>query len=187
MTTSAVTSLLLKSDEDLVVAAKEGNDTAAVVLVARYKDAVMNCTTRMTGNEKLGLEATLRVMEIVRRDPGRLGGAGKCSVHLFILALRISRAVLRDSTHLLPRATPAPAPLFDLDDGPPPEYVEGPQEKIQRCLSAIPVKYRGYLVLRDVMGMSYEDIAAVFDETLDRARTMSDRARDQLHAALGRD
>lgn len=188
MANSGGKSLLSMNDEDLVAAACEGNDAAVVVLVARYKDLVMHCASRISGSEALGLEATLRTMELVRKEPDRLAGKEKCAVQMYQLALRITRRVIHEDERRqrFHRESPTPAPVFDLDGGPPTAFTESVADKIQRCICAIPLKYRDVLVLRDIMGISYEDIAATIGESLERVRAMSDRARDELHTEMER-
>lgn len=57
---------------------------------------------------------------------------------------------------------------------------------VQKALQEIPEEYRQPLVLKEIDGMSYEDIAAVLDIPLGTVRSRIFRARQELIAKLQR-
>src|ERR1700728_4364944 len=77
--------------------------------------------------------------------------------------------------HRLPGSEPSPAQAFDdnhLDDD------------VQAALKALPPEYRAAVVLCDIEGFSYEEIAATLGVKLGTVRSRIHRGRAQLRSAL---
>jgi RNA polymerase sigma-70 factor (ECF subfamily) len=77
--------------------------------------------------------------------------------------------------HRLAGSEPTPAQAFDdshLDDD------------VQAALKALPPEYRAAVVLCDIEGFSYEEIAATLGVKLGTVRSRIHRGRAQLRAAL---
>jgi RNA polymerase sigma-70 factor (ECF subfamily) len=78
--------------------------------------------------------------------------------------------------------------------GDPPDPAPGPEERameqagreaILRAVAALPPEFRAVVVLRDVQGLSYEEIAAITGVTLGTVKSRLHRARAALRSALG--
>ena len=77
--------------------------------------------------------------------------------------------------HRLPGSEPTPAQAFDdthLDDD------------VQAALKALPPEYRAAVVLCDIEGFSYEEIAVTLGVKLGTVRSRIHRGRAQLRSAL---
>jgi RNA polymerase sigma-70 factor (ECF subfamily) len=61
--------------------------------------------------------------------------------------------------------------------------VEG-RERLTRALETLPPRYRELLVLRELEGCSYKEIAAIASIPLGTVMSSLSRARRQLHCAL---
>jgi RNA polymerase sigma-70 factor (ECF subfamily) len=59
------------------------------------------------------------------------------------------------------------------------------RERIERAITELPGDYRIVAVLRDLQGLSYEQIAQIADVSLDVVRTRIARARQMLRRKLG--
>ena len=80
-----------------------------------------------------------------------------------------------EMAHRLAGSEPTPAQAFDdshLDDD------------VQAALKALPPEYRAAVVLCDIEGFSYEEIAATLGVKLGTVRSRIHRGRAQLRAAL---
>jgi RNA polymerase sigma-70 factor (ECF subfamily) len=80
-----------------------------------------------------------------------------------------------EMAHRLPGSEPTPAQAFDdshLDDD------------VQAALKALPPEYRAAVVLCDIEGFSYEEIAATLGVKLGTVRSRIHRGRAQLRTAL---
>ena len=68
------------------------------------------------------------------------------------------------------------------------------QEAVRRCVAALPAKYRGALVMKDMEGMTFEEIAGVLDcppstvksRVMRGRRMILDRLRTYLESSAGR-
>jgi RNA polymerase sigma-70 factor (ECF subfamily) len=74
-------------------------------------------------------------------------------------------------------------------DAPDPEAMlqqEADSERLRRGLEQLPLEFREVLVLRELEGLSYKEIAKVTNVPLGTVMSRLSRARDRLHACLTR-
>ena len=86
---------------------------------------------------------------------------------------RESMAEFDEELHQQPLATPESIAMA----------VEG-RERLTRALETLPSRYRELLVLRELEGCSYKEIAAITSIPLGTVMSSLSRARRQLHCAL---
>jgi RNA polymerase sigma-70 factor (ECF subfamily) len=141
---------------------------------------------RLTGNphdaEDLTQEVFVRVFRSLSSyTPGTFEGwLHRITTNLFLDSARRKQRIrfegLADEmAHRLPGSEPSPAQAFDdthLDDD------------IQAALKALPPEYRAAVVLCDIEGFSYEEIAATLGVKLGTVRSRIHRGRAQLRSAL---
>ena len=87
-------------------------------------------------------------------------------------------------TELNPMATPAHEPVDDALD---PEALLLQQDAVERVrdgLDQLPVDFREVIVLREIEGLSYKEIAAVINAPIGTVMSRLARARERLLAAL---
>ena len=140
---------------------------------------------RLTANradaEDLVQETLLRVRRGLRTyRPGSMEGwLTRIATNAFIDSTRRRRRVetpLSDSTE---RQLPTSAAADDVLAG------ETLSSEVQAALMALPVEFRVPVVLCDVAGRSYEEIAGALDIPLGTVRSRIHRGRSQLRHALG--
>ena len=61
------------------------------------------------------------------------------------------------------------------------------EELVKKMLGSLEPKYRSYLVLREMQGLSYEEIAKVMGEKVNTVRTHIKRAREKLIKIFGKE
>ena len=61
------------------------------------------------------------------------------------------------------------------------------EELVKRMLASLEPRHRSYLVLREIQGLSYEEIAKIMGEKINSVRTHIKRAREQLIKLYGRE
>jgi RNA polymerase sigma-70 factor (ECF subfamily) len=141
---------------------------------------------RLTGNphdaEDLTQEVFVRVFRSLSSyTPGTFEGwLHRITTNLFLDSARRRQRIrfegLADEmAHRLPGSEPTPAQAFDdshLDDD------------VQAALKALPPEYRAAVVLCDIEGFSYEEIAATLGVKLGTVRSRIHRGRAQLRSAL---
>ncbi len=155
-------------------------------LVRQHADRVYRLAYRLSGNqhdaEDLTQETFIRVFRSVQNyQPGTFEGwLHRITTNLFLDAARRKQRIrfegLADEmAHRLPGSEPTPAQAFDdshLDDD------------VQAALKALPPEYRAAVVLCDIEGFSYEEIAATLGVKLGTVRSRIHRGRAQLRSAL---
>lgn len=177
------------SDSDgLVAAARHGDRAAFDELVRRtYRDA-FTLAFRLTGNEEdardVVQETYLRAWKGIRR----FRGDAQFSTWLYRIAANASYS------HLQRRARARTEPLAEqLVEIPDPRPASDPvlsaeaallREQVSEAIAQLPPKLRAVLVLRDVYGLSHEDIGEELGISVAAAKVRLHRARRRLHDAL---
>jgi len=156
-------------------------------IVRTHSARVYRLAYRLTGNphdaEDLTQEVFVRVFRSLSSyTPGTFEGwLHRITTNLFLDSARRKQRIrfegLADEmAHRLAGSEPTPAQAFDdshLDDD------------VQAALKALPPEYRAAVVLCDIEGFSYEEIAATLGIKLGTVRSRIHRGRAQLRAALG--
>jgi RNA polymerase sigma-70 factor (ECF subfamily) len=187
-------SIVPVSDEDLMGRVAEDDERAFTELVRRYQARVTNLISRVLNDrissDDLAQEVFVRVF--VHRRNYRRGS--KFSTWLFTIAANLAKneirrrvrrrnwfsldalqEVLGDSTMQL--ADPAEGQDVALQRG-------QLQQSVGRAIAAVPEKYRIALVLRDIEGLAYEEIAEVLGIPGGTVRSRINRARGMLKRKL---
>jgi RNA polymerase sigma factor (sigma-70 family) len=155
-------------------------------IVRAHSARVYRLAYRLTGNphdaEDLTQEVFVRVFRSLSSyTPGTFEGwLHRITTNLFLDSARRKQRIrfegLADEmAHRLPGSEPTPAQAFDdshLDDD------------VQAALKALPPEYRAAVVLCDIEGFSYEEIAATLGVKLGTVRSRIHRGRAQLRSAL---
>jgi RNA polymerase sigma-70 factor (ECF subfamily) len=155
-------------------------------IVRMHSARVYRLAYRLTGNphdaEDLTQEVFVRVFRSLSSyTPGTFEGwLHRITTNLFLDAARRKQRIrfegLADEmAHRLAGSEPTPAQAFDdshLDDD------------VQAALKALPPEYRAAVVLCDIEGFSYEEIAATLGVKLGTVRSRIHRGRAQLRSAL---
>src|SRR6516225_1667265 len=155
-------------------------------IVRAHSARVYRLAYRLTGNQHDAEDLTQEVFVRVFRSlssytPGTFEGwLHRITTNLFLDGARRRQRIrfegLADEmAHRLPGSEPTPAEAFDdshLDDD------------VQAALKALPPEYRAAVVLCDIEGFSYEEIAATLGVKLGTVRSRIHRGRAQLRAAL---
>ena len=155
-------------------------------IVHTHSARVYRLAYRLTGNphdaEDLTQEVFVRVFRSLSSyTPGTFEGwLHRITTNLFLDSARRKQRIrfegLADEmAHRLAGSEPTPAQAFDdshLDDD------------VQAALKALPPEYRAAVVLCDIEGFSYEEIAATLGVKLGTVRSRIHRGRAQLRAAL---
>ena len=190
----SASSILSLSDEDLMGRVAEDDERAFPELVRRYQGRVTNLVSRVLNDREcaddLAQEVFVRVF--VHRRNYRRGS--KFSTWLFTIAANLAKneirrrvrrrnwfsldalqEVLKDSTPQL--ADPTEGRESRLER-------EQLRDAVGRAIAAVPEKYRLSLVLRDIEGLSYEEIALALGIPGGTVRSRINRARSMLKRKL---
>jgi RNA polymerase sigma-70 factor, ECF subfamily len=155
-------------------------------IVRTHSQRVYRLAYRLTGNqhdaEDLTQEVFIRVFRSLSSyQPGTFEGwLHRITTNLFLDMVR-RRARIRfdslgeDADDRLPGREPSPERIF----------VDSHMDAdIEAALAALAPEFRAAVVLCDIEGLSYEEIAATLDVKLGTVRSRIHRGRSQLRAAL---
>lgn len=171
--------LSTQSDERLVDLVRAGSDPAFETIVARYRQALMRYVSRL-----LPPERAEDVVQLAFVNAYRAMHRGNAELRLRPWLYRIAH---NTALNALRDGALAHAPLDDRLDG-----VERPDQAIERAqglrelvvaVQALPERQRAAIVLRELEGRSYEEIAAQLGVTDGAVRQLLNRARNTLRAA----
>jgi RNA polymerase sigma factor (sigma-70 family) len=154
-------------------------------VVRTHSARVFRLAYRLTGNRHDAEDLTQDVFVRVFRSldsytPGTFEGwLHRITTNLFLDSVRRKARIrfdaLPEDQERLPGKTPSPATEID-------ERMFDPD--VQHALDALPPEFRAAVVLCDIEGLSYEEIAATLDVKLGTVRSRIHRGRAQLRAAL---
>ena len=187
-------------DQRLVDRARAGDVRAFEALVRRYERWVFTLALRMVGNRGDAEDVAQEVfLKAYRGLPG-FRGAARFSTWLYAIASHhcLNHLARRNSmARRAERSGPssdgrggelpsAPDRVADPTPGPDAALERNELRRtIQQELLQLAEHHRIVLVLRDIQGMSYEEIAATLGVELGTVRSRLHRARMELKARLG--
>lgn len=177
----------LPIDDAGLVAAAQGGDTAALdTLLRRHYDRVHALCRRLAGNESDALDATQEALMAVVRGLPRFDGRAAFSTWLYRVATNACLDELR-------RRKRRPEP-WSVDDEPerapsagPPAFDQAVADRmaIDEALAGLAEDFRIAVVLRDVVGLDYAEIAATLAVPPGTVRSRIARGRAELARRLG--
>jgi RNA polymerase sigma-70 factor, ECF subfamily len=172
----------------LVDRLRRGDQRAFEELVRRYQNRVFGVTLRMLGNWADAEEVAQEVFLRVHRSVGDFRGESKLSTWLYAIASRLCLNRLA-SGRVRPTLESDDAVLrIESSDADPGEHLERAEVEaaLQRAIAELPEERRIVVVLRDLEGLAYEDIAHALGLELGTVRSRLHRARAELKGKMER-
>ena len=178
-------------EASLIAAAQQGRIDAFNDLVLAYQHQVYNLAYRILGDPASAADATQETFISAYHHIAEFRG-GSFRSYL----LRIAANACYDELRRRQRRPATSLEDWDVDEEANPTLVngsEGPEEHaerkevarvIQACIEALPADQRMTLVLSDVEGLSYEEIAETTDVALGTVKSRLARARGRLRDCL---
>jgi RNA polymerase sigma-70 factor (ECF subfamily) len=174
------------SDAELMIRVREGDRDAFADLVDRHKDAVVSYLTRLTGHrdhaEDLAQETFLRLFRSARGYHEQ----GYLRAYLFRIATNLVRSEERRERRLR-----LLLPFFPREEHAEPAAPGGLlrrelQREMAAAMAKLPLRYRVPLVLHEIEGWSYVDIAQEIGCREGTVKSRVHRGRQQLKQKLER-
>jgi RNA polymerase sigma-70 factor, ECF subfamily len=177
------------ADEALLVdRLRRGDPRAFEELVIAYQHRVFGIALRMLGSRAEAEEAAQEVFLRAHRAIADFRGDAKLSTWLYAIASRLcmnrlasgERRLLREGEETLariPSGHPSPADELERSER---------DAALHRAIAELSDERRMVVVLRDLEGLSYEEIASALDLELGTVRSRLHRARMDLKEKLER-
>ena len=176
----------MRADSELVAAAQGGDRAALDDLLRRHYDRVHALCRRLAGNESDALDATQEALIAVVRGLPRFDGRAAFSTWLYRVATNACLDELRRR-----KRRPEPRSVDDEPDAAPsagsPAFDQSVADRlaIDEALAGLAEDFRIAVVLRDVVGLDYAEIATTLDVPPGTVRSRIARGRAELARRLG--
>ena len=174
----------------------QGNVNAFEKLVTEYEKNVYNLTLRMTGNAEDAADMTQECFLKAYNSLSAFRGDSKFSVWLYRIATNVCLDFLRSRNRRQTLSLSAEddegeeVQLDVADESQSPELLleRGlTRDAVRRGLQSLPDDYRQILLLREIQGLSYEEIAETLSLEAGTVKSRIFRARKRLCAFLIQD
>jgi RNA polymerase sigma-70 factor, ECF subfamily len=181
-----------QTDEELIVGFQKGNAAAFDLLVGRYKDPLTNYVFRFLGDWDECSDVVQETFVRVFQNRDSYKPIAMFSTWIYTIATNVAKSRLRKKGFIqlfsfISRRDDENGAFEVPDESTRADLrLESSMEeqRIQKALDALPIKYRQVVLLRDVQELSYEEIAGITGLTLGTVKSRINRARLKLQEML---
>jgi RNA polymerase sigma-70 factor (ECF subfamily) len=183
------------SDHELLAAIRDGNEAAFQEIVRRYRNPITNFVYRMLDDYERSVELAQETFIRIYTSASRYQANYNFSTYIYRIAANLAISELRqrkrrklvslfspftnEDGEVLEVDLPDQAPLQDES------LIEAERRQaVARAIASLPEKYRAALVLRDVEGLSYDQIAKALRLSEGTVKSRINRARNLLKEKL---
>ncbi len=178
---------LTQPDFGVLKRAQRGDERAFSLIVRAYETPVFNYVLRLVGDRALAEDLTQEVF--LRVFQGLPSFSLRCRFTTWLFQVTKNRVLdeLRASERR-PRSS-----SVRLEDIPPLEVLDAPVERVEaidavwRAVNELNVDLKMALLLRDIVGLSYAEIADALEVTLATVKWRIFKAREEVQLALARE
>ena len=179
------------SDEQLMSLFQGGDENAYIELVNRYKDKLINFIFNYLGDLESSEDVVQETMIKLYQKKHYYKEIAKFSTWLYTIAKNLANTELRkrkqrkttllsqfskdDKTYELPSNDPEPGQEIQ---------TEIVNKIIRDAVDQLSEKFKIVIVLRDIQGLSYEDISEIINVPIGTVKSRINRARLQLQVEL---
>jgi RNA polymerase sigma-70 factor (ECF subfamily) len=177
---------LPQPDYGVLRKAQRGDERAFSIIVRAYQVPVFNYVLRLVGDRSLAEDLTQEVFLRVYQGLPRFSLRSKFTTWLF----QVTKNRVLDELRATERR---PRSVMDIEDAPQLLVLDAPFERVEaidavwRAVGELSVDLKMALLLRDVVGLSYTEIADSLEITLATVKWRIYKAREEVQAALVRD
>ena len=179
------------SDEQLMLLFQGGDENAYIELVNRYKDKLINFIFNYLGDLESSEDVVQETMIKLYQKKHYYKEIAKFSTWLYTIAKNLANTELRkrkqrkttllsqfskdDKTYELPSNDPEPGQEIQTNIV---------NKIIRNAVDQLSEKFKIVIVLRDIQGLSYEDISEIINVPIGTVKSRINRARLQLQVEL---
>jgi RNA polymerase sigma-70 factor (ECF subfamily) len=166
--------------------AQRGDERAFAIIVRSYETPVFNYVLRLVGDRSLAEDLTQEVFLRVYQGLPSFSLRSRFTTWMF----QVTKNRVLDELRAVERR---PRTVLAIEDAPSLEVLDTPFENIEemdavwRAINGLSVDLRMALLLRDVVGLSYTEIADSLEITLATVKWRIYKAREEVQLSLVRD
>jgi RNA polymerase sigma-70 factor, ECF subfamily len=171
---------------DVLRKAQRGDERAFRTILDAYETPVFNYVLRMVNDRALAEDLTQEIF--IRIYQGLPGFSLRCRFTTWLFQVAKNRVL--DELRARERK---PQSVVTLDDMPPLEVVDAPPERVEaidavwRAVALLNPDLKMALLLRDIVGLSYIEIADSLEITLATVKWRIFKAREEVQLSLARE
>jgi RNA polymerase sigma-70 factor, ECF subfamily len=171
---------------DVLRKAQKGDERAFGAILLSYETPVFNYVLRMVGDRALAEDLTQEIF--LRIYQGLPGFSLRCRFTTWLFQVAKNRVL--DELRARERK---PQSVVNLEDIPPLEVVDAPPERVEaidavwRAVALLNPDLKMALLLRDIVGLSYIEIADSLEITLATVKWRIFKAREEVQLSLARE
>jgi RNA polymerase sigma-70 factor (ECF subfamily) len=183
------------SDHELIAAAKAGDEDAFAEIVSRYKNPITNFLYRFLNDYEEAVDLAQETFVRVYFALDRYHTDFAFSTYIYRIATNLAISEIRRRKR---RSLLSLTGLFQSSDEETVEFQPPDKRSLQdvnleederskvvaKAIETLPPKYRLPIVLRDVEGKSYEEVAAILELGLGTTKSRINRGRGLLKEKL---
>jgi len=184
------------NDHELLAAIRDGNELAFQEIVRRYRNPITNFVYRMLDDYDRSVELAQETFIRVYTSASRYQANYSFSTYIYRIATNLAISELRKRKR---RKLVSLTGFFLSTDGSEPMEFNPPDDRplqdkelvdterrnaVQRAIGTLPEKYRAPLILRDVDGRSYDEIAKILETSEGTVKSRISRARGFLREKM---
>jgi RNA polymerase sigma-70 factor (ECF subfamily) len=195
---AVVTRYSALGDHELMLATREGDETAFHELVQRYRTPITNYVHRMINDYDMAVDLAQETFVRIFVSANRYRANHSFSTYIYRIATNLAISELRRRkrwkmvslvSFFAPKDGDDPGDAdLELPDQRPLVEAEMLQEErkqlVRRAVASLPEKYRSALVLRDIEELEYEQIADILGLPIGTVKSRINRARNLLREKL---
>src|SRR4029077_16784492 len=177
---------LIQPDPGVLRKAQRGDERAFTLIVRTYETPVYNYVLRLVGDRALAEDLTQEVFLRVYQGLPKFSLRSKFTTWLF----QVTKNRVLDELRAVERR---PRALVAIDDIAPLEVLDAPIERLEeidalwKAVENLSTDLKMALLLRDVVGLSYTEIADSLEVTLATVKWRIYKAREEVQIALVRE
>jgi RNA polymerase sigma-70 factor (ECF subfamily) len=177
------------ADRDLALRHRYGDESAFEEIYDRFGEMVYNLAWRLCGDQEEAADLTQEAFLKIHRHLGGFRGRSTLKTWIYRVTINSCRSRYRRQRAWRSRLVPDRVETLEkVPDGrrDPEEraIAQRTSELVGRALETLPPVYREAVYLRDIEGLTYEEIAQVLNLRLGTVRSRLARGRERLRGLL---
>lgn len=187
----------LRADTEFIERLKNGDSLAYDLLITRYSGQIYGLLFRLTQDAEEAADLTQDTFLQVLRSIKKFRGDSELKTWLFRIAINESRNRFRwwkrrrrESTVSLDEqpvhdGVPLNETLADAAEDPEQALMRRQErERLERALNDLPLPFREVVVLCDIEGQSYQEIASILKMNIGTVKSRIARGREEMRKRL---